>query len=219
MDGKGTLFRFHPEDLLTAVESFHGTGTGVSRTDDIRYREMIADGRPYNLDLILPVLTSWRAHRGTGDARMLRCVLSDFVSEKQPELDHLRATQLLRLSDEDLRVVKTLVEWLENKEFKPTAWGKSLHMLAPNALLLWDEVVVRRRYDLAANVEGFLSYQRFGQRLAKSLGDKLEMVLEQHASVAGYAEPIPKILDELAFEWDGSAKAVLSLGGHLAAFM
>lgn len=205
---------FDCADLVAAVKSFH---TGV--TGDLRYRQMIEDGTPYNLDLIVPVLTSWKAHRGTGNAEGLRDVLSELVTEKRGELDRLRKTPLSKLSHEDLGGVRSLVQWLESKGFRPTAWGKSLHMLAPNALLLWDRAVVRERYELTDDVEGFLSYQRFGQRLALSLGSALERVPEQHALDAGYVEPIPKIFDELAFQWDGSALAVLSLGGRSAAFL
>jgi len=205
--------KFDCQDLLTAVELFHVHDTGASR-----YRQMIEDGVPYNLDLVVPVLTSWKAHRGTGDAAMLRNVLSEFVTERHDDLDHLRGTQLSSLSDQDLESERSLVAFLDGRGFRPTAWGKSLHMLVPNAILLWDREVVRGRYDLSDDVEGFLSYQRFGRRLAISLGTELLNVPKQHATAAGYIESIPKILDELAYSWDGSARAVLSLGGHSAAF-
>jgi hypothetical protein len=212
-DEKSAAIKFDCLELLKAVESFHVADTGAAR-----YRQMIEDGRPYNLDLVVPVLTSWKAHRGTGDAAMLRNVLSRFVTDRRDELDHLRSSQLSTLSDEDLNSVRSLVGFLESQGFKPTSWGKSLHMLAPNAILLWDREVIRGRYGLSGDVDGFLSYQRFGRRLAKSLGTDLVKVPEQHAAVAGYIESIPKILDELAYQWDGSARAVLSLGGHSAAF-
>lgn len=90
-----------------------------------------------------------------------------------------------------------------------TATGKLLHFLLPHGVMMWDDRVVRQEaYDgLGSTATDFVNYQMFGKRvllrlLEDSSTGELSGLSLRHSKDCGlnYVEPLPKLLDEMAYD-------------------
>ncbi len=160
----------------------------------------------------------------------------------RPKWTALAAKRIESLSDDDLLLVLDLagslaypIETFEVGKrhwtlMTPTAWGKLLHFILPNAVILWDEGQVRNSYGLDDDPYSFVCYQAFARALSMKIQHShpggLVSWVQRHAAVVrteegnpqsanlqDYMEPAPKLIDELAYDCR-ARDAALSLVGR-----
>lgn len=221
---------FSSDDLLEACRLYHEPEwTEKERRAEVIYRqEVIERGESEfdtSVDGAIKFLRKWgglRSYRGGGDK--FRVFLPDWIEDNEWALNRLRGKQLHEFGNgREFMLVVYLAGSLWDKSISATLYGKLLHFLLPDAVLLWDQDVVRDGYDLDGDPYSFASYQYFGHRLLRHLTihegeDVLGRIQDEHAKVTGYAEPFTKLLDELAYEEYLRDQAVEALGGWGEAF-
>ena len=139
------------------------------------------------------------------------------------DLERLQGRVLYSLVPEDFQHILEISTSFRDCGAPPTTFGKALHFFLPETVMMWDQAIVRNTYKLRPDPESFVSYQRFGWKLLHHVTrNKTVKVLRQlerdHARTVGYFEPVPMILDHLAFSPKLSARAVGALGGPSKAF-
>ena len=174
--------------------------------------------------MALEFLRRWQGVRFQGGAERLRQTYPAWVNGYDTVLRQLTGKPLIDLSEEDLYQVLRLTTALWERGIPPTTFGKLLHFMLPETVLMWDKAVVRTVYRLDEDPCSFLAYQCFGRRLLRHItsrvGKPVLLGLENdHAKVAGYYEPTTRIIDHLAYSQDLAQKAVDTLGGGQEAFM
>jgi hypothetical protein len=175
------------------------------------------------LESAVEFLGKWRALRFKEGGNKLRRVYHDWLEDTAPILSQLMRKSLYSLSPRDFHCILYLSAGLRERGIPATTFGKLLHFLLPETVLLWDKEVVRSTYGLNDDPCSFLSYQCFGWRLlhylARQDGVQALKVLEyEHSQFAGYHEPMTRLIDHLAYQRTLAGIAVASLGGKLQAF-
>jgi hypothetical protein len=165
--------------------------------------------------------------RGLSKARRY---LPGFLRQNAASLARLDRARLENFDESDFEIIRDLMAQLENglcftvngREIgAPTAAGKLLHYLLPHGVMMWDGEVVRTNaYNIGDGAVDFVSYQRFGKRLLLHLAGKdgrraLRELATMHSSRCklSYYEPLPKLLDEMAYR-PSAAKAAARIVGH-----
>ncbi len=194
------------------------------------YRDLILRKRnlPANerVDDALSFLGQWNALRFKGGEKKVRSIIPSWLSENEWILRRLDGRPLRSLAFADFSLVFYLSASLRQGGIPPTAFGKLLHFFLPETVLLWDEEIVRTRYDLDGDPYTFLTYQCYGWRLLDYLSNspgaiplvKIQQAHAEDIGYSGYSEPLPKLIDELAYTEPLRARAVAALGGFDIAF-
>ena len=166
----------------------------------------------------------WRAFRFPGGVNSFGQIYPGWLAENKEILARLKGRSLYSLSAENgLYSVLCLGTNAWEAGMRPTTFGKLLHFLLPETVLLWDQKVVRDQYELDGDPCSFLAYQCFGLKLLRHISRKdgvnsLRALEETHAKSIGYFEPLTRILDHLAYDEPMADRAVSVLGGHARAF-
>ena len=182
--------------------------------------------------LFLAVWNAWGPNREPGAARALE-FLPKFLSENASTIRSLRGRSLLTLDDRDFANIGHLATQLDSglsfavvKEGgktvstrTPTAWGKLLHFLAPESILLWDSEYVRNGpLQLDDGPGDFVCLQRWGKRLLQHLenesrGSVPKMLGNHRMQTKGrYDEPVTKFLDEVMYDPEAVRLAISAIG-------
>lgn len=175
------------------------------------------------LDDAVEFLGKWKALRFKGGGASFRRICKTWLRNSLTHLQDLQGRALYSFTPEDFQAVLKISSSFRDCGAPPTTLGKALHFFLPEAVMLWDQAIVRNRYKLRTDPESFVSYQRFGWKLLHHVArNKTVNVLRQlegdHARSIGYFEPMTMILDHLAFSPKLSARAVTALGGPSKAF-
>src|SRR5438128_834720 len=109
------------------------------------------------------------------------------------DLERLQGRVLYSLVPEDFQHILEISTSFRDCGAPPTTFGKALHFFLPETVMMWDQAIVRNTYKLRPDPESF-------------------------ARTVGYFEPVPMVLDHLAFSPKLSARAVGALGGPSKAF-
>jgi len=155
--------------------------------------------------------------------------LPGFLRENASNIQSLRNRAILTLEEGDFAVIRDLAAQLDyglvfNDKFGPrraqTAWGKLLHFLVPEAILLWDGEYVRNGpLQLGDGPDDFVALQRWGQRLARQLDETnrgaTERLSTDHRRMTNghYDEPVTKIFDEAMYDAEAIEHAIDAIGG------
>jgi hypothetical protein len=214
---------FEIGDLLEAGEKY---GPHLNKLEGI-YPKLVWATRSVDperrLDNAIEFLGKWRALRFRGGGDLVRRVYPEWVKANEMTLRKLEHRPLYALSSQDFYAIFYLAATLSERHLPPTTFGKLLHFLLPETVLLWDQEIVRDAYDLEGDPCSFVSYQCFGWRLLRHISrsagiSDLQMLEEKHAQFATYYEPATRILDHLAYYRTLAKRAVAALGGHEQAF-
>lgn len=175
------------------------------------------------LDDLLDFLGKGRALRFKGGAAEFRRIYQVWLRENRGRFAKIRGKVLYNLVSEDFDTIFRLSSNFRRHGAPPTTYGKALHFLLPETVMLWDQKIVRDTYKLRSEPDDFVAYQRFGHKLLRYVSGAqgikvLERFEREHAKSAGYHEPITMILDHLAYYPALSARAVNALGGYEQAF-
>src|SRR5207245_7887576 len=175
------------------------------------------------LDDALEFLGKWNALRFKGGGRAFRRICTKWLRKNLADLERLQGRVLYSLVPEDFQHILEISTSFRDCGAPPTTFGKALHFFLPETVMMWDQAIDRNTYKLRPDPESFVSYQRFGWKLLHHVTrNKTVKVLRQlerdHARTVGYFEPVPMILDHLAFSPKLSARAVGALGGPSKAF-
>ncbi len=175
------------------------------------------------LDEAIKFLGKWNALRFKGGGDRLREVYPKWLKANRAILGKLERRPLYSLNSADFYSILYLTTSMWEKGIPPTTYGKLLHFLLPETVLLWDQKVVRTCYALHDDPCSFLSYQCFGWRLLHHISrmegvSPLGKLEKSHAKLAGYYEPVTRILDHLAYRPQIARRAVTALGGSARAF-
>ena len=150
--------------------------------------------------------------------------LPTFADAHSATLSELSDKPLIALKERDFKHLQKLATALDDGlrfdgRRAPTAWGKLLHFLLPQSVVMWDEEYVRTRYELESTPEAFVRYQQFCKRAVQGLLEgsdprTLEENLELHRrqNELRYREPITKLLDEFAYDRSGVKTLLAELG-------
>lgn len=214
---------FEMTDLREAAERYagrfekdHGSWTGLAW----RGKEEPLEQR---LDDLVEFLGTGRALRFKGGGEAFRRIYRVWLRENRRRVEKIRGRVLFNLGGGDFDAVFRLSSSFRKHGAPPTTYGKALHFILPETLMLWDQKIVRDTYNLGSEPEDYVRYQRFGQKLLHHVvgtqGIKvLERFEREHGKSTGYLEPMTMILDHLAYYPKFSARAVNALGGHKQAF-
>lgn len=218
---------FSSHHFLSAGEYYHWPDEGDLDSRELPYRELLLatrDSPPTaRLDAGIEWLGKWGALRGIKKNKASR-ILKRFVDVHGRDIERLNRKPLSTLDDNDFQLVGQLAEDLVSRGMRPTAYGKALHFLLPETILMWDDKYVRETYrlwetDSRKTPPLFVRYQLFGWRLLKLISDSegkavLDTIRAKHRVVAGCNEPITKLIDELVYDGEGNLqRAVTALGG------
>jgi hypothetical protein len=211
--------KFTSQDLFSAIEHYHCINEGEAQkiyVDNILKYEGSLEGK---IEAIIEVLGPWKGLRWKGSAK-LKDLLSSWVSDNREALNSLeKKKSMMALDSDDYVRVVSLAGDFWYKGVPPTCYGKVLHFLLPDVILLWDEENVRSKemYNLDGDPYSFAKYQSFGRRLIEHLkvnegNGVVGMIMRTHVEKIGYTEPLPKIIDELAYSPELQKKAMEALG-------
>lgn len=211
-----TDLRKTAERYAGRFEENHGSWTGLAW----RGKDEPLEQR---LDDLVDFLGKGRALRFKGGGDAFRRIYRVWLRENRRGVEKIRGRVLFDLGSGDFDIVFRLSSSFRKHGAPPTTYGKALHFILPETLMLWDQKIVRDTYKLGSEPEDYVGYQRFGQKLLQHVvGDQgiraLERFEREHGKSAGYPEPITMILDHLAYHPKLSARAVNALGGHEKAF-
>jgi len=148
--------------------------------------------------------------------RKARRYLPDFLRRNAGSLTRLSSLRLENYGEKDFDVVRELMaNLLDGLSFTvkgkkvgaPTAAGKLLHYLLPHGVMMWDNEVVRTNaYNIGDSATDYDRYQRFGKRVLLHLageggpkGLRELTVAHSRRCKLSYCEPLPKLLDEMAY--------------------
>ena len=214
---------FELEQLREAAEkyTYHDAGThGV-------WPKLVWETRSRSpttrLDDAVEFLGKWKALRFMGGGVAFRRICKTWLRKNLSDIQRLQGRVLYNLTLEDFQTVLKISSSFRDCGAPPTTLGKALHFFLPETVMLWDQAIVRNRYNLRSDPESFVSYQRFGWKLlhhvtrTKSV-NVLQQLEKDHARSTGYFEPMTMILDHLAFSPKLSARAVVALGSRSKAF-
>lgn len=98
-----------------------------------------------------------------------------------------------------------------------TAWGKLMHFIMPQTIVLWDEAWVRNAYGLGDDPYSFTCYQAFCHRLLTELErdhpGRVASWVQRHSAMLRslesadggegsdeFVESLPKLVDELVYD-------------------
>jgi hypothetical protein len=226
----------HDRLLRASWDEYHDRSTEPEIFYSLLYLEGKDKDPEDRLDRSIIFLLVWNAWdwrtRAPGVDRALE-FLPGFLKRNAPAIRSLRKQSLLTLGDADFATIRNLARKLDTGlEFvgskpdgkvgtirAPTAWGKLLHFLAPEAILLWDAEVVRNGpLQLGDGPDDFVVLQRWGQRLLLQLdkekrGSIPRMLIEHRRQTKGhYYEPITKFLDETMYDREAIRQAKALIG-------
>jgi len=220
---KRTRMSFELEQLREAAEKYpyHDAGTHVVWPRLVWERR--TESPLARVDDAVEFLGKWKALRFKGGAVAFRRICAKWLGKNLTDLQHLQGGVLYILAPEDFQTVLKISSSFRDCGAPPTTFGKALHFFLPEAVMLWDQAIVRNTYKLRPDPESFVSYQRFGWKLLHHVTrnktvNVLRHLERDHARTLGYFEPITMILDHLAFSPRLSARAVRVLGGRSKAF-
>jgi hypothetical protein len=183
------------------------------------------------LDLVLDTLATWKAFRAWPGMtkEKFRPLLKRWVRDNERGLRHLSQRRIEQLEGRDYLLVMEIYGSGTDRRadriggWPPTLIGKAIHFLLPEVVLLWDGEYARESYRLGGNAYDFLAYQAYGRRLLDHLERSegrgtLARVRSEHDSAVGIHCPLPKLVDELAYDQSALKDAVSALGGPSHAF-
>ncbi len=214
---------FKSGDLLEAGERY---GPHLNKLEGIYPKVVWATKNvdaQKRLDEAIEFLGKWKALRFRSGGDLVRRVYPEWVRANGMTLHNLERRPLYALSAQDFYSILYLSATLSERGMPPTTFGKLLHFLLPETVLLWDQAIVRDTYDLEGDPCSFVAYQCFGWRLLRHISlssgtSAIETLEKKHAQFATYYEPATRLLDHLAYDRTLSKKAVATLGGHEQAF-
>lgn len=195
---------------MNAGEAYHdpsGWSNRERRAEQV-YREEVKKPKDTPVDKVVDgavrFLSHWNAVRFPGGSERLRAVLPEWLAGNAELLSASRGKELQSLVGSDFRTIIYLAGSLWELGFPPTTFGKLLHILLPETVLLWDADNVRNGYRLGEDPYSFTGYQAFGWRLLHGLQeaegqDILASVKSKHARTARFDEPLTKLIDELTY--------------------
>jgi hypothetical protein len=215
---------FELEQLREAAEKYpyHDAGThGVWSRLVWERRNLSPVAR---LDDAVEFLGKWKSLRFKGGKTAFRIICTKWLRKNLTVLERLQGRVLYSLAPEDFQDILEISSSFRDCGAPPTTFGKALHFLLPEAVMLWDQAIVRNTYKLRPDPESFVSYQRFGWKLLHHITrnktvNALQQLGRDHARTVGYFEPMTMMLDHLAFSPKLSARAVAALGGPSRAFL
>jgi hypothetical protein len=225
---------FTAASLLSACKSYHEENRypGPYQEEPV-YRLFVLDDPARRAELrpvdAVEYLELWDAYNFRYAARGLsraRRFLRVFLYVNGRDLRRLAGNRLEDMSESDFDLVRNLMEQVveglrfgTDRRRAPTAAGKLLHYLLPDGVIMWDrEKVQDRAYQIGDTVEDFMRYQKFGRNLLRYLADvagcNLTKLSAAHSNQCGlsYREPLPKMLDEMAYHRP-TARAALAVVG------
>jgi len=175
------------------------------------------------IDDAVEFLGIWKALRFKAGKTAFRRICTRWLRKNLTILERLQGRVLYSIASEDFQHILEISSSFRDCGAPPTTFGKALHFLLPETVMLWDQAIVRNTYKLRPDPDSFVSYQRFGWKLLHHVTrNKTVNVLQQlerdHERTVGYFEPITMILDHLAFSPKLSARATAALGGPSKAF-
>lgn len=167
-------------------------------------------------------------YRRRGLRKARRC-LPDFLRKNAACLSRLAGVRLENFDEQDFEDTRELMEQLQDRlSFSvngkdvgaPTAAGKLLHYLLPHGVAMWDNDVIRdNAYNIGDQSTDFVNYQRFGKRVLRHLAGKdgtraLAELTAMHSRRCklSYTEPLPKLIDEMAYRSSAAKAAVRAVG-------
>lgn len=216
-------------DFLRAANDYHDKSDWTER--DIKgeevYRRLVLERKKRKprglIEDAIKFLGHWNALRISGGGERMREFLPLWTKNNSALLASLGTKKLETLKPSDFKKVLYLAGSLWDDNIPPTTYGKTLHFFLPESVLLWDLAYVRNRYNLGGDPYTFTSYQVYGWRLlgylVKNHGKAvLERMRREHTKTVGYAEPLTKMMDELAYHENLRKKAVGALDDDEGAF-
>jgi hypothetical protein len=214
---------FELQQLREAAETYIGHNEGTHGVWPALVWEQRSKPPSTRLDEAVSFLGKWKALRFKGGGAAFRRIYTAWLRENLTALKRLQGRVLYDLAPEDFQYVLRMSSSFRDNGAPPTTFGKALHFLLPETIMLWDQEVVRNNYRLSSDPRSFVSYQRFGWKLLHHVtrGQSIKVLSQlekDHARSAGYFEPMTMILDHLAYSPELSASAVTALGGHSHAF-
>jgi hypothetical protein len=220
-------------DLDAAGRRFHrGEGPRSAR----QYRSTIraialAQRSPRKMAVLaVELLYSWGGIRKPVSLKpRLITRLDRWLRQYQREYRTLSKTHLEDLARSDFLLITDLAGGLaypteyirhggRNYELMTaTAWGKLMHFVMPQTIVLWDDAWVRRAYGLGDDPYSFTCYQAFCQRLLSELErdppGRVESWVQRHSAMLRglestaegessdeFVESRPKLVDELVYD-------------------
>ena len=228
---RSNINRLHDSILVAAWEAYHERSTSPEAFYARFYLEGKGKQPPSRVLHAIIFLQAWTAwdyrFREDGPLRALE-FLPGFIEENSPTIQHLRDRSLLTLEDDDINAIRDLAVSLESgltfddgrgPRRAPTAWGKLLHFLAPESILLWDGETVRKGpLHLNDGPDDFAALQRWGRALSRHLekdrvgGYAGLAVAHRLQRKDSYEEPVTKIIDEAMYDPSTIRQAIEIVG-------
>ncbi len=231
--------RFDAAVLLGACKKYHHSyGRPKPYWEEPIYRLFVVDsGRPLSKEwapIAVEYLDLWEAYNyrfKRGGLDRARTCVPQFLERNWSELTRLHRRNLVDYRSDDFGSVTTLMDQLQEElEFRvgrkwyraPIAAGKLLHFLLPFGVVMWDREYVRMKAyrGLKDTTEDFVKYQKFCQELLRLLLEAegrrgLTELPAKHSRQCQltYREPLPKLLDEMAYS-ASAAKSAIDAVGH-----
>ncbi len=107
------------------------------------------------LDDLVDFLGKGKALRFRGGGDAFRRIYSAWLGENRRRVESVHGRVLYRLIPADFETILQVSLSFRSHGAPPTTFGKALHFLLPETVMLWDQKVVRDTYGLGSEPKDF----------------------------------------------------------------